>query len=176
VKSNFFVLCNYEIPPLLMPPLSLATSTATVSSALPTSASAATSSLVVVVPIVVVHLVPTVAAVTPLALQRWAGRVATAPVAALAECAKGADLSSIDHYLRLCVLLLLLHFENEDGVALAVPPSARIDIYVVDLVVVLDDGCSAHTLPFEALHLRCAPIKLVLGHTFFSCISCTTSL
>jgi hypothetical protein len=125
------LLSNYELPPALVPPLALPTP----------AASAATSSIVVVILVIVVHLMPAVAAVTPFASWRWAGRVAAAPVAALAECAKEADLPSINHCLHLHALLCLLHLDNEDGVALAVPPSTRVNVYVVDLVVTLDDGC-----------------------------------
>ncbi len=155
------LLCNYELPPALVPPLVLPTPAATISH---TSASAATSSIIVIVLVlialvVVVHLMPVVAAVTPLASRSWAERVAAAPVAALAECTKKADLPSVDHCLHLRGLLCLLHLDNEDRVALAVPPSTRIDVYVVNLVIVLDDDCSARTLPFEMHHLQCAPNK-----------------
>ena len=84
-------------------------------------------------------------------------------MAALAECVKEADLPSVNLCLRLCVLLCPLHLDNEDRVALAVPPSSRVDIDVVDLVAALDDGCSARKLPFDAHNLWCTPKKLVLG-------------
>ena len=165
------LLCNYELPQALVPPLALPTpaSTATVSptslpftSAAPLSSASLSSSIIHVILVVLVNLVhpvPAVAAVT----RRWAGRVAAAPVAALAECAKEADMPSVDHCLRLCALLLLLHLDDEDGVALAVPLSALVDVYVVNLVVALDDGCDTRTHLFEAHHLQNTPIKLVLG-------------
>ncbi len=61
------------------------------------------------------------------------------------------------------MLLCLLHLDNDDGVALVVPPSFRVNVDVVNLVVALDDVCSARTLPFEVHHLWCTPIKHVLG-------------
>jgi hypothetical protein len=132
------LLCNYELPLALVPPLALPTPATTIS---PTS-------IIVIVLVVVIYFMPAVAAITPLASRRWAGRVSTAPVAALAEYAKEADPPSVDHCLCLRALLCLLHLDNEDGVALAVPPSAHVDYYVVNCVVTLDDACSARTLSF----------------------------
>jgi len=93
--------------------------------------------VIVVVIVVIVVIVVLVAGVTPLASRRWARRVAAAPVAALAECTKEADLLSVEICLCLHELLCLLHLDDEDGVALAVPPSACVDVDVVDLVVML---------------------------------------
>ena len=119
--------------------------------------------------VVVVHLVHTVVVVALLTLtsRRWAGRVATTPVAALAECAKDADLLSINLCLHLRALLCLLHLDDDDQVTLAVLPSFRVDVDIVDLIVALDDGYCARTLPFEAHNLRCTPIKLALGAYLF---------
>ena len=58
--------------------------------------------------------------------------VAATSVAALAEFSKEADLPSIDLCLRLHVLLRPLHLDDEDRVALVVPPSTRVDVDVVD--------------------------------------------
>ncbi len=88
-------------------------------------------------------------------------------MAALAECAKEADLLSIDLCLHLRALLCLLCLGDDDRVTLAVLPSFRVDVDIVDLVVVLDDGYCARTLPFEAHNLWCTPIKLVLGAYLF---------
>ncbi len=56
-----------------------------------------------------------------LALRMWGGRAVTC-VAALAECAKEADLPRVDLCLRLRMLLRLLHLDDEDRVILAVLP------------------------------------------------------
>ena len=94
--------------PLVPPSLAFPTpaSVATISPALSSSASTICVLVVLVrelLPVVVVHLVPTVAAVVlrTLMSRRWAGRVAATPVAALTECAKEADLPSVDLCLRL---------------------------------------------------------------------------
>ena len=121
-----------------------------------------------VVVVVLVHPVPCCWWRTPesrtLALRRWAGRAVTR-VAALAECAKEADLPSVNLCLRRRMLLRPLHLEDEDRVALAVLPFTRVDDDVVDWVVAvaLDDDCSARTLPLDAHNLWCTPKKLVLG-------------
>jgi hypothetical protein len=97
-----------------------------------------------------------------LASRRWAERAATR-IAALANCAKEADLPSVDLCLRCRTLLRPLHLDDEDRVTLAVLPSFRDDDDVVNWVVALEDGCSACTLPLDAHNLRCTPKKLVLG-------------
>ena len=56
-----------------------------------------------------------------------------------------------------------LYLDNENRVALAVPPSAQVNIDIVDRVVTLEDGCSTRTLPLDWHNLWCTPIKLVLG-------------
>ncbi len=99
---------------------------------------------------------------TMLVLRRHNGAIGT-PMADLAECAKEVALPSVNLCLRLRALLRLLHLDNEDRVTLAVLPSFQVDVDVVNLVVVLDDGCSGRTLSFEAHNLRSTPIKLVLG-------------
>ena len=153
-------LCNdatVSIPPLAFP---TPASVTTVSPASPTSASficilvvlvRELLLIVVIVIVIVIHPVPTVAAVAlrTLTSRRWAGRVASTPVAALAEGTKEADLPSVDLCLRLRALLRPHHLDDEDQVTLAVLPSFRVDVDVVYLIVVLDDGCSAHTLPFN---------------------------
>ena len=83
-----------------------------------------------VVVLVLVHPVPccwwrTLESRT-LASRRWAERAATR-VAALAECAKEADLPSVDLCLRRRMLLHPLHLDDEDRVTLAVLPSFRDD-------------------------------------------------
>ena len=82
----------------------------------------------VVVVIILVHPVPSCCCCwwrslesRTLASRRWAGRSVTR-VAALAECAKEADLPSVDLCLRLRALLHPLHLDDEDRVALAVLP------------------------------------------------------
>ena len=84
-------------------------------------------------------------------------------MAALAEFSKEADLLSVDFCLRLRVLLRPLHLDDEDQVALAVPPSAQVEVDVVDWVLVtLEDGCCARALPLDVQNLRCTPKKLLL--------------
>ena len=87
----------------LVPPLSLPSPAPTAT--VPSTAAV----LIVVLIIVVVHLMPTVAAASPLASQRWAGSIVTDPVAALAEGAEEVDLPNIDLCLRRQALLCLLH-------------------------------------------------------------------
>jgi hypothetical protein len=57
----------------------------------------------------------------------WGG-VAAAPVAALAEGTEEADFPGVNHCLRLCMLLRLLHLDDADGVALAVPSFVVVNI------------------------------------------------
>jgi hypothetical protein len=97
-------------------------------------APAAPAALAAVVVVVIVHPVPCCCwrnlESRSLASRRWAGRAVTR-VAALAECTKEADLTSVDLCLCLCTLLCPLHLDDEDRVALAVPPSFRVDVDVV---------------------------------------------
>ena len=64
-----------------------------------------------------------VASQTLTSRRSWAGRFAATPVVALAECAKEADLPSVDLCLRLRVLLCLLHLDNDARGTLLVLPS-----------------------------------------------------
>ena len=73
-----------------------------------------------------------------LALRRWAGGVAAAPVAAPAEDAEEADLPGIKLCLRRRALLGLLHLDDADRVALVVPSSFLIDDDIVIFIVSLD--------------------------------------
>ena len=167
------LLCNYVFLQPLVPPLLFPSSIATVSPpsvvvllvivVLVREFASAPAAVVVVV---LVHPVPccwwrTLESRT-LASWRWAGGGATR-VAALAECAKEADLTSVNLCLCCRTLLRPLHLDDEDRVPLAVPPFFRVDLGVVDLVVALEVGCSARTLPLDAHNLRCTPKKLVLG-------------
>ena len=125
---------------------------------------------VIVVVVILLHPVPSCCCCCwwrslesqTLASRRWARRGVTR-VAALAECAKEADLTRVDLCLRLRALLRPLHLDDEDRVALAVLPSFRVDDDVLDWVVALEDGCSARALPLDAHNLQCTPKKLVLG-------------
>ena len=167
------LLCNYVFLQPLVPPLLFPSSIATVS---PPSVVVLLVIVVLVrefapapapvIVVVLVHPVPccwwrTLESRT-LASWRWAGGGATR-VAALAECAKEADLTSVNLCLCCRTLLRPLHLDDEDRVPLAVPPFFRVDLGVVDLVVALEVGCSARTLPLDAHNLRCTPKKLVLG-------------
>ena len=138
----------YFLPPLVPPlPLSSPTS-ATVFPASPTYTSVVCVIIVVVsvllLIIVVVHLVP----VTPststlasrtLASQMWAGRVAAAPVAALAKGTEENDSTCVNLCLRSRGLLGLLHLDDAYGVALVVPSIDLINNDIVDHVISLDD-------------------------------------
>ena len=100
----------YLLPPLV-PPLALPSPTSvTVSPASPTSTSVACV-LVVLISVLLLVVVS----------RRWAGRVAAAPVAALAEGIEEADFPGVNLCLRHRALLGLLHIDYADGVALAVP-------------------------------------------------------
>ena len=100
----------YLLPPLV-PPLALPSPTSvTVSPASPTSTSVACV-LVVLISVLLLVVVS----------RRWAGRVAAAPVAALAEGIEEADFPGVNLCLRHRALLGLLHLDYADGVALAVP-------------------------------------------------------
>ena len=100
----------YLLPPLV-PPLALPSPTSvTVSPASPTSTSVACV-LVVLISVLLLVVVS----------RRWAGRVAAAPVAALAEGIEEADFPGVNLCLRHRALLGLLHLDYADGVALVVP-------------------------------------------------------
>ena len=114
----------YLLPPLV-PPLALPSPTSvTVSPASPTSTSVACvlvvliSVLLLVVVVAIIHLMPVTAT---LVSRRWAGRVAAAPVAALAEGIEEADFPGVNLCLHHRALLGLLHLDYADGVALVVP-------------------------------------------------------
>jgi hypothetical protein len=152
------LLCNYELPPALVPGLALPTpaSTATVSLASPTSASTATSSIVVVILVVVVSWSTSCPRLLLSLLLRRGGGLGGLPLLPWLLWPNGLKrlIFPASTTVSASVLLCLLHLlGDEDRVALAVPPSAHIDVDVVNLVVALDDGCSSRTLPFEAHHL-----------------------
>ena len=87
-----------------------------------------------VVVVVLVHPVPfccccwlrSLESARTLASRRWAAGRAVTRIAALAECAKEADLTRVNLCLRLRALLRPLHLDDEDRVALAVLPSFRL--------------------------------------------------
>ena len=116
------LLCNYAIfftaasTPLPLP----SPASTTVSPASPTSTSVVCVLVVVVsvllLVIVVVHLVPVTAntsilASRTLASRRWAGRIAAAPMAALAEGTEETDSPGVNLCLRRRALLGLLHLD-----------------------------------------------------------------
>ncbi len=114
--------CNYVFLSLLVPPLLLPSPiSATISPALPTSTSVVCVIIVIVsvllLVIVVVHLVLVTPSTSTLASrtlvsQRWAGRVAAAPVAALAKGTEETDSPGVNLCLRRHALLGLLHLER----------------------------------------------------------------
>jgi len=111
----------YFLSPLV-PPLPLPSPTsATISPTLPTSTSDICVIIVIIsfllLVIVVVHLVPVIPSTSTLASwtlvsQRWAGRVAAAPVAALAKGTEETDSPGVNLCLRCHALLGLLHLER----------------------------------------------------------------
>ena len=93
-------------------------------------------SVLLLVIVIVIHLVPVTATI---ASCRCAGGVAAAPVAALAEGTKEADFPGVNLCLRRRTLLGLLHLDDADGVALAVPSFVVVNNDIVNLVIPLDD-------------------------------------
>jgi hypothetical protein len=93
---------------------------------------------------VVVHLVPVTPSTSTLASltlvsQRWAGKVAAAPVAALAKGTEETDSPCVNLCLRRRGLLGLLHLDDAYGVELVIPSIVLINNDIFDHVIPLDD-------------------------------------